>query len=103
MVEPRHRLERAAFLLAGRLERIEARLDDDSAAWTEYRDTVRALAAALEHVAPGRRGELLTTEEMAERLGIAPKTLLKHKARGVVRPAMQRGKLIRWRGDEVPR
>src|SRR5262245_32800062 len=54
-------------------------------------------------VEPGVRGELLTTGQMAERLGIAPKTLLKHKAAGVVRPALQRGKLIRWRGDEATR
>jgi hypothetical protein len=43
----------------------------------------------------------LTTAEMARRMGIAPKTLLKHKALGKVRPAIQRGKLIRWRGDEA--
>lgn len=52
---------------------------------------------------PGGRGELLTTAQMAERLGIAPKTLLKHKAAGAVKPALQRGKLIRWKGDEAAR
>ena len=60
-----------------------------------------ALAHVLDQITPGRRGELLTTAEMARRCGIATKTLLKHKASGKVRPALQRGKLIRWRGDEV--
>jgi hypothetical protein len=40
---------------------------------------------------------------MADRLSVSPKTLLKHKARGDLKPAVQRGKLIRWRGDERPR
>jgi hypothetical protein len=40
---------------------------------------------------------------MAKRLGIAAKTLLRHKANGAVRPAQQCGKLIRWRGDELVR
>jgi hypothetical protein len=96
------RLERSAQLLASRLERLEARLqDDDAAVWTEYRETAAALAQVFAHVAPGRRGELLTTEQMAERLNLSPKTLLKRKARGELRPALQRGKLICWRGDEV--
>jgi hypothetical protein len=98
------RLERSAHLLAARLEHLEARLqDDDAALWAEYRDTAAALARVFAHVAPGRRGELLTTEQMAERLNLSPKTLLKRKARGEIRPALQRGKLIRWRGDEAVR
>jgi predicted site-specific integrase-resolvase len=54
-------------------------------------------------MSPGAGGELLTTAQMAERLGIKPKTLLRHKSNGAVRPALQRGKLIRWKGDEVVR
>jgi hypothetical protein len=38
---------------------------------------------------------------MAERLHVKPKTLLKHKAAGSVKPTMQRGKLICWKGNEV--
>jgi hypothetical protein len=98
------RLERSAQLLALRLEHLEARLqDDDTALWAEYRATAAVLAQVFAHVAPGRRGELLTTKAMAERLSIAPKTLLAQKARGQIRPALQRGKYIRWRGDEASR
>ena len=96
------RLERSAHLLAARLDLLEARVQSgDEAAWIEYGATAASLAQVFAHVAPGRRGELLTTEQMAERLNLSPKTLLKRKARGEIRPALQRGKLIRWRGDEV--
>src|SRR4029453_9518598 len=95
--------ERSAQLLASRLDQLEARLqDDDAASWAEDRGTASALAQVFAHVAPGRRGELLTTKAMAERLSISSKTLLRRKARGEIRPTLQRGKLIRWRGDEVP-
>jgi len=96
-------LDRVTQRLADRLRDLDDRLDDEPGLWPEYVGTVRALTAALDHVAPGRRGELLTTAQMAKRYGIAPKTLLKHKANGTIRPAMQRGKFIRWKGDEAIR
>jgi hypothetical protein len=90
--------------LVDHLAEIEARLDGgDAGAWDAYVATLTALLRVLEQGTPGARGELLTTAQMAERLGIAPKTLLKHAAAGVVRPALKRGKLIRWKGDEVAR
>jgi len=96
--------QRAAQRLAARLERLEARLSgDDDAVWREYRETVAALASVLAQMTPGRSGELLTTAQMAERLHVTPKTLLKRKAKGQISPAVQQGKLIRWRGNEVPR
>jgi hypothetical protein len=75
----------------------------DTDAWAAYLDTARVLAALLAHVPPERRDALLTTAEMAARLNVTPKTLLRRKARGDVRPVLQRGKLIRWRGDEAVR
>ena len=101
-------LDRTARLLADRLSQLEERLQsgDQSgheAAWRSYSETAMALASVLAQVSPGKRGELLTTAEMAARLNLAPKTLLKRKARGEIRPALQRGKLIRWRGDEAVR
>jgi hypothetical protein len=96
-------LERAAVRLQARVALLEQRLDDGADVWAAYADAVEALAVVADRTAPGRRGELLTTAEMAARLGVASKTLLKHKARGQVRPALQAGKLIRWRGDEAAR
>lgn len=102
------RLERAAHRLVERLVTLEDRLQDDAAApWKEYAETASALAVILPSLAPERRGGLLTTAQMAERLGIAPKTLLKRKARGELRPALVLGKrgraALRWNGSEVPR
>ncbi len=96
-------LLRAADRLANRLDQLERQLDaGDESAWPDYRETARALAEMVGHLAPERGGPLLTTAEMAARLNVSPKTLLKRKADGDVRPAVQRGKLIRWRGDELP-
>jgi hypothetical protein len=101
-------LEQAAQRLGDRLGALENRLPgDDAATWAEYREVAAALAAILPALAPERRGALLTTAEMAARLGVAPKTLLKRKARGDVRPAVVLGKrgraALRWRGDEAAR
>ncbi len=97
-------LERAAILLAQRAGRLEERVcQGDESVWAEYRETLNVLAKVLDHVAPGRRGEYLTTADMAKRLNISPKTLLKRKAKGEIKPIIQRGKLIRWRGDELAR
>jgi hypothetical protein len=105
-------LERAAHLLAERLTRLEDRLqesDPDAQAtlWRDYVATAGTLAQVVTQIAPGRRGELLTTAQMAERLGISSKTLLKRKANGLATPALQLGKrgraAIRWRGDEAVR
>ncbi len=97
-------LERSAVFLADRLRSLEARVEGgDERVWREYCETVRTLAAVLPNLMPERRGALLTTAEMAARLNVAPKTLLKHKAQGRVRPALQRGKLIRWQGNETLR
>ena len=101
-------LARAARLLEGRLADLAERLgEDDESAWGEFLATVNAYISVLAQLTPGTRGELLTTRQMAERLNIAPKTLLKRKAKGQVRPALQLGErgraAIRWRGDEVVR
>jgi hypothetical protein len=96
-------LKHSCGLLLGRLEALEARLEAaDDAAWVTYTTTVRALAALLPHVTPGSHGQLMTTREMAARLGIAPKTLL---GKTGIRPAVRLGKrgrgAIRWREDEA--
>ena len=90
--------------LEARLDQLEARLrEGDAAAWPDVLTTASTLCAVLGQLTPGARGELLTTREMAIRLGISEKTLLKHKSKGGMKPALQRGKLIRWKGNEAVR
>jgi hypothetical protein len=78
--------------------RVEELLAADPPAWTELYAAVQALAAIEPRLG---QGEMLTTETMAQRLGLSTKTLLKHKKAGAIRPAVQVGKLIRWRGNEA--
>ena len=95
-------LQNAEAVLVTRVEHLQERLQaGETALWPEYCDVLRTLVALAPTVTPGVNGELLTTKEMAERLGIAPKTLLKHKAAGAIRPAVARGKLLRWNGREA--
>lgn len=101
-------LEHAAQRLADRLGQLEARLQDsDVAAWSEYATVTASLAAILPALAPDPHGDLMTTAEMASRLGIAPKTLLKRRAKGLVGQPVVLGKrgraALRWKGSEVPR
>jgi hypothetical protein len=97
-------LDRTARVIAARLDALVTRLAaGETAAWPELAETVKVLALLLPALTPERRGSLLTTGEMAARLGIAPKSLLRYKSKGTLRPALQVGKLIRWRGDEAPR
>jgi hypothetical protein len=96
-------LARAARRLSSRLDELEEKLDfGDEPLWVQYREVAVALATIVAQLRPEATGRLLSTEEMASRLNIAPKTLLRRKARGQIRPALQRGRLIRWRGDERP-
>ena len=97
----RLRLDRAARWLGQRLDALEKRITEgEEAAWEPYQEALRTLVALLPHLGP-ERGAMLTTAEMAARLGIAPKTLLKHKARGKIQPAVAHGKLLRWSGKEA--
>lgn len=101
---PLKRLERVLVRLTDRLDALEAELDaGEVGRWPEYAALAAALATVAAQIAPGARGELLTTREMAERLHIKPKTLLRHVATGALAPALRRGRLIRWKGTEVPK
>ena len=96
-----NQLANARDLLAERLDALEARArGGDATAWATYLVTLQTLTAVLERLDVQELGAPLTTRAMAERLGLKPKALLRHKARGSIRPAVQAGKLIRWRGDE---
>ena len=96
-------LARVLVRLSGRLEALEAQLDAGEDVWGEYAALAGALATVLAHASPGAHGELLTTRDMATRLGLKPKTLLRHVANGAIGPAVRRGRLIRWKESEVPK
>lgn len=89
--------------LEARLLELDGRLDADATAWPDYLATVNAMVSVLIQLRPEAGGGLLTTEQLAERLGVTSKTLLRHAKAGAVKPAMRKGKLIRWRADEVAR
>ena len=95
-------LDRAALMLVARVVDLEGRIQSgEDALWGGYTDAVQTLALVVSTLSPECRGELLTTREMAARLRIRPKTLLKRKGKGQIHPALQAGKLIRWRGTET--
>jgi len=97
---------RALPLLEARLVELEARVRAGEDIWGEYVATLHAVLTITARTTPGANGELLTTREMAARVGLSPKTLLRRKKAGLVKPVQlgQRGRgAIRWRGDEVAR
>jgi hypothetical protein len=98
---------RSVNLLDARLLELEGRLDADATAWPAYLETLSTLVGVLAQLRPEAGGGLLTTREMAERLHVAPKTVLAMRKRGKLQPARVLGKrgraAIRWRADEVPR
>jgi len=91
-------LQRAESRLAARLEQLEPVLTDDAGAWQEYRETAVALATLATSAA--QRGDLLSTSELASRLGVSPRTVRRRKKSGDLTPALQLGKrVLRWRAD----
>lgn len=102
------RLEGGAHRLGARLQELDQRLEQgDLDAWPDFLATIEALAAVLPAIAPERRGQLLTTAEMASRFNVSSKTLLRRVRSGQVQPAVRLGArgpaAIRWRGDEINR
>jgi hypothetical protein len=98
-------LSRALRLLEARLVELEDRLQGDAGIWLEYLATLDTMVGVLVQLRPEAGGSLLTTKQMAERLGVQPKTVLAMRKRGQLRPAREIGKrgraAIRWRADEV--
>lgn len=105
LLSPEALLTRARQLLLSRVGELEARVRaGDEDAWPLYLAAVSTLSALVAETAPGQNGRLLSTRELAQRLGVSAKTVLKRKRAGEIRPAMQAGKrLIRWKGSEVLR
>jgi hypothetical protein len=99
-------LERAEQRLVAEIQRLEARLDASGGdgLWTAYLVAVLALAQLARHRAQADHESeaLMTTAELAQRLNVSPKTVLRARKAGVLTPALARGRVIRWAADSVP-
>ena len=101
-------LQKAEPLLVKRLGQLQERLQTgDEAVWSEFLEVVKVLATLLPNLRPEAGGSMLTTKAMASRLGVSTKTLLRHKGKGRIQPAVEQGcgkgkggKLLRWTGQE---
>src|SRR5262245_23541028 len=92
-------LANAERRVLARLETLADRLDrGDETAWPDFLATL----TVLHSIVPEERRPLLTTKELAGRLGLAPKTVRRLGKRGDLGAVMERfGKrgtgAIRWR------
>ncbi len=94
-------LRKAEAVLTNRLEQLQSRLQaGEEGLWIELCEVVRTLTQLRTALLPEHGGPMLTTAEMAARLGIEAKTLLRHKKNGKIRPTVQQGKHLRWNGQE---
>ncbi len=101
MVKSQFLLRKAEAILTNRLEQLESRLQaGEDGLWSEFLEVVRTLTQLHTALLPEHGGPLLTTAEMASRLGVSPRTLLHHKQKGKIRPTQAKGKLLRWSGQE---
>jgi predicted DNA-binding transcriptional regulator AlpA len=100
-------LARAAPRLEKRLSELDAAIErGERGDWAEYLQLVLALSLIGPATSPEAGGRLLTTREMAEKLGISTTTLLRRREKGQLRHDAvtlgERGRAaIRWRGNEV--
>jgi len=92
-------LARAARLIEARLIEIEAHLHEGDAVWADYFATVKIALEIEARLTPGGHGELISTADLAKRLNLSPKTILRRKKAGTLRPAIAVGKLIRWKAE----
>ena len=93
--------------LLGRAETLRARLaaTEDGAKWREYLDTIDLLLQIEDRLARQETNgrAILTTREMADRLGISVKALLRRKKQGRIRPSVAHGKALGWRVEDAMR
>ena len=100
-------LYRVRKKLEARLVALEARVTTGQDAEVVWREYVRELDVFLRLedriAAQAPTTPFLSTKEMADRLGITVKTLLRRKKRGHIRPAVAHGKGLRWRVTDALR
>ena len=100
-------LHRVRTRLQARLVTLETRLatdQDAEAVWPEYIQALDLFLRIEDRIAAqAPAAPLLTTKEMATRLGISVRTLLQRKKRGHVRPSIAHGKALQWRPEDALR
>jgi hypothetical protein len=100
MTPARLALTRAQLRLTERLEQLEPLLAaGDEAAWGSYCEAAKALAALAPQTEPGAGGRLMTTADLAERLSVSTKTILRRAKKGQLQPVRlgKRGPgALRW-------
>jgi hypothetical protein len=93
-------LDSVGSRLVARLTVLEAQLDaGDGEGWSDYLEVARTLAAIWPLLVPAQH-RLLTTAELAAQLKISPRTVRRRKALGLLQPALEHGRLFRWRADQ---
>jgi hypothetical protein len=90
-------------LLVARVEALRVRVAaGDGTAWAELVSTADLLLRLEAATAPGAGGALLTTSQLAQRMGVSAKTILRARKRGQLEPAAQLGQrgraALRWSG-----
>ncbi len=94
-------LRKAEAMLTDKLEQLQNRVQaGDAGAWDELLQVTATLVGVHEALAPEHGGSLLTTGEMASRLGMSTKTLLRYRQHGKIKPSVEQGKHLRWSGTE---
>jgi hypothetical protein len=100
-------LRRAVPLIEARLAELEAKIQSgDESAWSAYLETLQTATMLQAQASPGAGGALLTTAELAAKLGVAPKTILRRRARGELTAHVtgRRGRAaLRWNAAEGTR
>lgn len=70
----------------------------DPAKRREYRENAVALATLA--TLAEQRGDLVSTRQLAERLGVSARTIRRRRKAGELKPALELGKrVLRWRPD----
>jgi hypothetical protein len=90
-------IQRAQQRLLKQLERLGPQVDaGDAETRREYRETAIALAQLA--AAAERRGDLLTTRELADKLNVSTRTIRRRRRTGSLEPAVQLGpRVLRWK------
>jgi excisionase family DNA binding protein len=89
-------------LLAKRVSELTMRVEQgDADCWRPLCEALLAYQALQTIGSPERQGRPLSTAEMAQRLGVKPKSLRRMVQQQRIRPAVKVGRLMRWSGQEA--